>query len=190
MKTKLVFTFLFIFISLVVTKAQSRGTTLLQAGGGWTSVAIEGVSARTNGYLINLGYEKFSTDNVSVGGSVHYLYANSNYTSVLTNGKATLWSVPIYFDAKYYLGQGKLKPFLKGSMGYQFSGRKLESNSGVVVTTTDSGITVGLGAGVLIPLNEKMSLNLDYQWYWINNYYYSESSINSISLNLVIKIGE
>ena len=201
MKTKHVLTFVLAVIGFITANAQERGDAMLTIGGGWNSASIENVSTTASGYLINVGFEKFQTPNFSMGGSVHYLKASQDYTSstVLPNGstapvtgKTSVWSVPILFDAKYYFATGKVKPYVKGDLGYQFSGRKISttvSGSTSEATSGDGGFTAGAGAGLMFALSGKMNLGIDYQWYWINNVYYQEASVNTVSLNLGIKMG-
>lgn len=203
MKTKHLLTLVFAAVASIAANGQERGDAIIQAGGGWTSIAVENSSSKTSGYLINLSMEKFNSDKFAIGASAHYLYGTQNTSSTLgsvtENDKISVWSIPIYFDAKYYFATGKVKPFVKGSLGYQFSGRKIDTsttNSTTGKTTTgsvtagDGGLSVGAGTGLLFAVSEKVMLGVDYQWYWINNVYYQEASINTVSLNLGIKMSK
>ena len=62
MKTKHLLTLVFAAVASIAANGQERGDAIIQAGGGWTSIAVENSSSKTSGYLINLSMEKFNSD--------------------------------------------------------------------------------------------------------------------------------
>jgi hypothetical protein len=64
-------------------------------------------------------------------------------------GSAEGTSLPIYLHAKYYFGKSRLRIFVIGSAGFQFSWRKLEGTSGTEGSDHDSGFSAGFGTGLV-----------------------------------------
>jgi len=69
------FLFIFLFIILLGSHADAQleqGASIIQAGGGWSSVIIESNSETAAGYIINGSYENWLVAPVGIGGSVHF----------------------------------------------------------------------------------------------------------------------
>jgi hypothetical protein len=172
--------FIAVFIPLSVNSQLDEGTSNIQVGGGWASVIVESTAETAHGYMVNGMFETWLVSPVGVGGSVHYLHV----VDQTETGSGTFTSLPLYVNAKYYLGKNKFRAFVMASLGFQFSWRELEGASGNSGSDHDSGITAGIGAGMVYTLSPKVLLNLNYSLYWIKNAYYSNGLINTVSLNL------
>jgi hypothetical protein len=174
-----------LLVSFQATAQLGTGTSIIQAGGGWSSVIVESTAETANGYIINGLYETWLVSPVGIGGSVHYLRVRDQND----NGTGTFTSLPIYLNAKYYFGKDKFRVFVMGTVGFQFSWRNLEGTSGNSGSDHDSGITAGIGTGLVYTISPKILLNLNYSLYWINNKYYSNGLANTVSLNMGYILG-
>jgi hypothetical protein len=185
--------FLFVFILAILvcsrlTAQLDQGASIIQAGGGWSSVIIASNSETAGGYIINGSYEKWLVAPVGIGGSVHYMHVRMEND----RGTAEGTSLPILLDAKYYFGKSRLRIFVVGSAGFQFSWRKLESTngSGNEGSDHDAGFAAGFGTGLAYNVNPGILLNLNYNLYWMKNAYYSNGIANTISLNVGFILGK
>lgn len=182
-------------VALVICLLASWGAFAQESsfiiGGGWATISPEYFSSSASGYRINGLYEfNPGQGNIAHGLNVGYVSTTASGTSsgpagVITGtANITLRSIPVYYAPKIYLGDGeKFKFFLKGALGWQFGGYKAEgSNSTIEVN--DSGFYGGLGAGGALNFNEKMFLNLEYEWAYAANFYYGNGYINSVQLGL------
>jgi hypothetical protein len=161
------------------------GSSILQAGGGWTSVIVETTAETVNGYILNGSFEKWLVSPVGIGGSLHYLHVSDQDDT--GSGKAT--SLPVYLNGKYYVGKDRFRVFIKLSAGLQFSRRNFDYISGNTLEDRDVGFTAGGGAGLAIILTPKMLLNIDYSLYWLGNAYYSDGLANTASFNIGYILG-
>jgi hypothetical protein len=188
MINRLVLTLVFVILLGPVVSAQlEQGISIIQAGGGWSSVIISSNSETANGYMINGSYENWLVAPVGIGASVHYLHVRNEND----RGSAEGTSLPLYLDAKYYFGKSRLRIFVIGSAGYQFSWRKLESTgSGNEGSDHDSGFTAGFGTGLVYNVNPGILLNLNYNLYLMKNAYYSNGLANTVSLNVGFILGK
>jgi hypothetical protein len=182
---------IFLFVILIASRANAQleqGASIIQAGGGWSSVIIETNAETAKGYIINGSYENWLVAPVGIGGSVHYIHVRQENDQ----GTAEGTSLPIYLDAKYYFGKSRLKIFVVGSAGFQFSWRKLESTngSGNEGSDHDAGFAAGFGTGLVYNVKPGILLNLNYHLYWMKNAYYSNGIANTVSLNVGFILGK
>jgi hypothetical protein len=180
-----IFFLLAVLISVRTAAQLGQGTSNLQLGGGWSSVIIESNAETANGYIFNALYENWLVSPVGIGGSVHYLRVMDKSDT----GSGYASSIPVYLNGKYYFGKEKIKVFVMGSLGFQFSWRKLEDISGNSGSDHDSGLTAGIGTGLVYTLSPKVLLNLNYSLYWLKNAYYSNGLANTVSFNLGYILG-
>lgn len=171
-----------------VSAQLEQGASVIQAGGGWSSVIISSNSETATGYIINGSYEKWLAAPVGIGGSVHYMHVRQEND----RGTAEGTSLPIFLDAKYYFGKSRLRIFAVGSAGFQFSWRKLESTSGSgnEGSDHDAGFAAGFGTGIVYNVNPGILINLNYNLYWMKNAYYSNGIANTVSLNVGFILGK
>jgi hypothetical protein len=185
------FLLIFLLIILIDSKASAQleqGASIIQAGGGWSSVIISSNSETAAGYIINGTYENWLVVPVGIGGSIHYLHVRQENDI----GTAEGTSLPLFLDAKYYFGRSRLRIFVIGSAGFQFSWRKLESTSGSgnEGSDHDAGFAAGFGTGLVYNVNPGILLNLNYNLNWMNNAYYSNGIANTVSLNVGFILGK
>jgi hypothetical protein len=185
------FLFIFLFAILMGSRATAQleeGASIIQAGGGWSSVIIETNAETAKGFIINGSYENWLVAPVGIGGSVHYLHVRQENDQ----GTAEGTSLPVFLDVKYYFGKSRLRIFVLGSAGLQFSWRKLESTngSGNEGSDHDAGFAAGFGTGLVYNVKPGILLNLNYNLYWMKNAYYSNGIANTVSLNIGFILGK
>lgn len=180
------FSLLLILISLgVLTYGQENRFTL---SGGYAFTNVEESETSLSGYRINGLYE-FSPmgGKVSHGLSVGFIGTSGTNEEVLnqtTEYKINAW--PIYWAPKYTFGESSVKGFVKGALGWQFSGIK-RTTSVTEFSDNDSGFYGGAGAGVLKEINDKIFVNLEYEWAYLSNSFYRDGFMNTINLGVGIK---
>jgi opacity protein-like surface antigen len=179
MKKNILMTALFLFS--VAAWAQERSITI---GGGYAFANIEESETNATGFRINGLYE-FNPQQGSWahGFSLGYI-GTSGEAANGAEYKINSW--PIYYAPKYLIGQGSTKGFIKGAIGMQFSGFKRTGLLGEF-TSNDAGFYGGLGAGVMKSFNEKMFINLEYEWAYLSNGYYVDGFMNTVSLGIGVK---
>ncbi len=184
--------FLIAFLSTILIGSRAsaqleEGASIIQAGGGWSSVIIASNSETAKGYIINASYENWLVAPVGIGGSVHYMHVRQENDRGIAEGT----SLPIFLDAKYYFGKSRLRIFVVGSAGFQFSWRKLESpENGNEGSDHDAGFAAGFGTGLVYNVKPGILLNLNYNLYWMKNAYYSNGIANTVSLNVGFILGK
>ena len=180
----------FVFSLMISNMANAQleaGTSNVQLGAGWTSMGIESDQESTKGFIINGIFESWLAAQVGVGGSVHFIHGSQDRENNVT---AISNSFPIYLNAKYYVGKENLKGFVRGSAGYQFSWRTVETKGEDSVSDHDSGFTAGGGFGFVYTLSPRILMNLEYSMYWMNNAFYSDGFGNSVTLNIGYIFGQ
>jgi hypothetical protein len=80
----------------------------------------------------------------------------------------------------------KFKIFLKGALGMQFA-KIMTDGPAIAAEATDAGFYGGVGAGGLLFLNEKLFLNLEYEWAYMSNSYYKDGFMNTAQLGIGFK---
>ena len=186
MKTRFWLCFFFATLVSINLLAQlEKGTSNIQAGGGFAGIILESTGAYANGYLVNGSFEKWLAPSVGIGGSVHYVHVRDQGD----HGTGTATSFPVYMNGDYYFGKEKFRVFVKASVGFQFSWRKLEDTSGNSGSDHDAGFTAGVGTGVVYTLTPKVLVNLNYSMYWMKNAYYSNGLANTVSINFGYMLG-
>lgn len=179
----------FLFAILIGSESNAQleqGSSILQAGGGWSSVIIESSAETAGGYIFNASYENWLVAPVGIGGSIHYMHVRDEND----RGSAEGTSLPVYLDAKYYFGKSRIRIFVVGSAGFQFSWRKLEGTGGTEGSDHDAGFSAGFGTGLVYNINPGILVNLTYNLYLMNNAYYSNGLANTVSLNVGFILGK
>jgi hypothetical protein len=99
--------------------------------------------------------------------------------------KYRLNSFPLYYAPKIMTGNGKIKAFLKGAIGVQFSSVRREGI--VYLTDADMGLYAGAGAGIMLMLSEDIFINAEYEIAWASNKYYKDGLINTVGGGIGVK---
>jgi hypothetical protein len=175
---------LFLVSSTLVAFSQENMLTL---SGGYTFANIEEADADGTGWRINGLYEYIpGGGKVAHGISFGYVSLSAEGTFGQEKTQYDVGTWPIYYAPKYLIGDGKMKGFIKGAIGWQFS--SIDSSRPLVgVETSDSGFTAGAGAGFMFSVSEKIFLNAEYEFLWLQNSYFRDGYLNTASLGLGLK---
>jgi outer membrane protein W len=186
MKRKLLFALALFALSYTLEAQPGKGSSVIQAGGGFTSVIFKTTSETAGGYMLNALYEKWLAEGVGTGVSINYMHvANESETGT---GKGS--SLPILLTVKYYVGKSQFRPFVMGAAGMQFSWRTIDYISENSTSDHDAGFAAAFGAGLLYAFNPKVALDLNYSLYLMKNAYYSNGLANTVSLNICFILGQ
>jgi hypothetical protein len=143
---------------------------------GYATAKVTGTNVKGTGWKINGLYEFNQQEDskflhgISIGFvNTHALDGQQSYR---------LNSFPIYYAPKIIAGKGKIKGFIKGAIGIQFSGVRKE---GVLNRTdADMGLYAGAGAGFMVLLSDEIFINAEYEIAWASNKYYKDGLISTI----------
>lgn len=151
---------------------QENSVTL---GGGYSFALIEDSDENGTGWRINFLYEYIPMGGkLAHGVSIGYISLTAGEDGSVTS---TISSFPLYYAPKVMFGNEKLKAFVKGAIGMQFSSLKREGL--VELSDNDFGFYGGGGAGVMLFLKENIFINAEYEIAWASNSYYKDGWINT-----------
>jgi hypothetical protein len=158
----------------------------LTLSGGYASANLSDAASKGTGYKIGGCYEINPMDvHFTLGISFDYVHlTGSSGTSGTRKYIAT--STPFYFSPKYLFGKDKLKAYLKGAFGGQYT-KMSTTETSTNYTDHDFGIVAGGGTGLMYFVNEKVFLNLEYEMLWVSNKFYSDGWINTLSGGIGLK---
>jgi outer membrane protein W len=181
---------LILIMSLSLAQAQHKPESgLLIFNVGFTEASPEDLDNNLNGNTFSLSYEK-SNYQGNLAGGVSIAYATTSADSITASGQELqrLNSVsyevfPILLYGKFLFGSPKVKGYIGGGIGIQFS--KVNSyRDNVQVEGSDSGFLVGGTAGLNFFLNEKILLNANYSLSYLGNGYYQDNVAHNINIGL------
>jgi opacity protein-like surface antigen len=157
-------------------------------GGGYVFATIEDSDTDSKGYRINGLYEFNPQEgNIAHGFNIGYIRTTSSVESLLGSTDITIRTWPIYYAPKIMFGKSdKFKAFLKGALGWQFA-KLMSDGPAVTAEVKDSGFYGGVGAGGMLFVNEKMFLNLEYEWAYMSNSFYKDGFMNTVQLGVGFK---
>lgn len=181
MKTKIVLIGL-LFCSVTLWSQENMFT--LSGGYAWAN--IEDVESNATGWRLNGLYEFNPNQGMLAHGlSFGYIGTSGSADTTLINGnvksvdiKINNW--PIYYAPRVMFGGEKWKIFVKGALGIQFASMKQTTDT-YEVKVKDTGFYGGVGAGIIINVNEKIFINLEYEWAYASNSFYRDGFINTAS---------
>jgi hypothetical protein len=150
MKTKLVsLIILFAFVSYVYPQGMTeKGSRSIFGNFTVSHMSVDESDASSTQIIVAPGYSYFISDNFEFGGALRFSY--TEYSDMVFDVKYTTTSKSLGLGpfANYYFGKSSTKPFLGASLTYA---TPLESDSYSV-------FSVGLNAGFLIPVNQKIAI--------------------------------
>ena len=166
-----------LFLTLLSFKALSQ-ENMVTLSGGYSFANIEDSDTKGTGWRINGLYE-FSpmAGKFAHGISVGYINLSNSETVQQQTVKNTVGSLPVFYAPKVMFGNGKIKVFIKGALGFQYAWLKREAN--VEVNGSDFGFYGGGGAGIMIFIKENIFINGEYEIAWASNSWYKDGWINT-----------
>jgi hypothetical protein len=162
--------------AVFTVKAQQNMFTL---SGGYVFANLEDADANANGWRIN-GLWEFNPleGKFSHGVSFGYIGTKAEVSTLNQNTSFNLNNFPVYYAPKFIIGKGNVKGFVKGALGMHFSNYKYNGTLGDV-SNSDFGFYGGAGLGTMIKINDKVFINLEYEWAYLSNSSYRDGFINS-----------
>ena len=158
------------------TRAQEN---LFSLSGGYSFANIEDAETNSTGWRINGLYEfNPSAGSFSHGVSIGYIRTNGESDALVQTTYYKLNSIPVYYAPKYMFGSESFKGFVKGALGMHYSFMTRTGGLGEL-STHDWGFYGGASAGIMYFFNEKLFLNLEYEWAYLSNTYYRDGFMNS-----------
>lgn len=181
---------LVLLISLSLAQAQYKPESgLLIFNVGFTKASPEDSDKNLNGNTFSLSYEK-SNYQGNLAGGVSIAYSTTSADSINEAGQQVLRLnsvsnevLPILLFGKVLFGSPKVRGFIGGGFGIQFSKIRTSSERGQV-QGVDSGILVGGSAGLNFFLNEKILLNANYSLSYLGNSYYKDGLAQNFNIGL------
>ena len=161
--------------------------------GGYAFANIEDFDSSANGWRINSLYEYIPTgSNIAHGFAIGHISTSGSSSDDAEKVTIDLSNVPIYYAPKIMFGSDKAKGFAKAALGVHFSKYDVKSNVSASpyagsISTNDVGFYGGLGIGGLLFVNDKIFINLEYEWAYLSNSYYRDGFMNSVMLGLGFK---
>lgn len=177
MKNNLLLTAL-LFMSISIW-GQENMVTL---SGGYAFANLKDADENTTGWRINGTYE-FNAFQGQFAQGISFGYISTMATSGNQEYKLNSW--PIYYAPKFLFGGESFKGFVKGAIGWHFSNYK-KTGTIIIVEGNANGFYGGLGAGAMYTFNDKIFINLEYEWAYMGSSYYRDGFINSIMFGLGI----
>jgi len=161
--------------------------SIITLSGGYVFTNIEEVDQNATGFRIN-GLFEFNPNQgmFSHGLSVGYIRTSAANTVGNQTTDYTITNVPIYYAPKILLGTGSLKGFLKGALGTHSSWYKRTGALGDL-EARDWGFYGGASLGAMKSFNEKLFINIEYEWAYLSNSYYRDGFVNSIMAGIGMK---
>ncbi len=150
--------------------------------GGYAMVTSDETSHSMDGYTFGVGFEQLNMDGNWSGG-VGLMYLNSKDTNDETAREISYSSMPIILYGKYLFGSGKFNGYILGGAGLQFSNVDYTGKE-IYLSNKDSGFALQLGAGGYMFFNEKMFLNVSYNFMLLGNSYYQDGIVSLFKVGL------
>ncbi len=176
--------YLFIITFLIghLTAVAQENITL---SGGATFFNIEEFDTDATGFRITGTYEAGKQENKKFmhGVSLAYMLTNTSAVILDDDYDFKIRTIPMYYAPKLMFGSNKAMAFVKGAIGMQFT--RFE------VTATDYkdddhdwGFYGGVGLGGMLKFSEKVFINLEYEWAYLSNTYYTNGMVHNAQLGL------
>lgn len=169
--------FIIIFALLLSANAFSQ-QNMFTLSGGYSFATIEDTDIKATGWRINGLYEFNPLEGMIAHGlSVGFIQLSATNKIGQVEVGSTISSLPIYYAPKVMYGNEKIKGFLKGALGAQWSFFRQEAI--LEITDQDFGFYGGGGAGIMFKINEKFFINAEYEIAWLSNSYYKDGWMNT-----------
>ena len=182
--------FCFAVTAQAVEQSTSMGQkeTMLTINYGNVYGNVEDSDANASGWRLNGSYEVNRPGNKFWHG-IGFGYIETTGESARNSEKVdyTLTSFPIYYQPKILFGKESLKGFVKGALGWHFSDYEATGTL-ARVETNESGLYAGIAAGGMFVIKTKYIISLEYEWAYLDNYYYRDNAVQSAMLGFGIKL--
>lgn len=175
---------LILLVSAGLTYGQENSVSL---SGGYAFANIEESSTDVSGWRINGVYEfQPMGTQFAHGLSVGYISLTGESGSDVGNSTNDIGTIPIYYAPKFLFGGDSFKGFVKAAVGWQFSTLE-KSGASNTISINDNGFALGAGAGAMFFFSERIFLNAEYEFLWLENSLFKEGYLSTASLGLGIR---
>lgn len=165
---------LIITIALCAVSSAWGQENMVTFSGGYSFANVENTDTKATGWRINGLYE-FNPNAGMLAHGVSFGFISLVRTeSLVTN---TVHSFPLYYAPKVMFGSERIKAFIKGAIGMQFSTLKREGL--IEYSDHDYGFYGGCGAGFMLFLKENIFINAEYEIAWVSNSFYRDGWVNT-----------
>lgn len=149
-------------------------------GGGYVFTNLDEVDQDATGFRINGLYEFNPTEGMLAHGlAIGYVRTTASNTVNAQTSDYTLSNLPVYYAPKLLFGSESFKVFLKGELGFHYSGYK-RTGELTSVDVWDFGFYGGAGAGIMKTIGSKFFINAEYEWAYLANSTYRDGFVNTI----------
>jgi len=172
-----------LFFSAITLIGYSQENMVTIAGGysfaNFDGAEYTGEKIKTSGWRVNGVYEfNPGEGKFSHGVSIGYMSVKGSPESS-DSVEYKVSTLPIFYAPKYMFGNDKVKGFVKGALGFQNS--KFERSGPLWdVDGSDWGFYGGLGAGFMYFVNDKIFIDVEYEFAWMSNSYYQDGLMNTV----------
>jgi hypothetical protein len=164
-----------------ITWAQENMATL---SGGYVFTNLEDADENATGFRINGLYEFNPNSGMFAHGvSFGYIHTTASNNEGIQTTDYTLTNLPLYYAPKFMFGNESVKGFVKGALGMHYSYYKRTGSLGEL-TSWDPGFYGGASLGIMKSFNERVFINLEYEWAYLSNSSYRDGFINSVMMGL------
>jgi hypothetical protein len=150
--------------------------------GAYAIVSADETDNSLDGYAFGIGFEQLNGKG-NLAGGIGLMYLNTQDTNEEKELEVNYASVPIALYGKYLIGKQGFAGYLQGGFGIQFSNADYTGKA-IYASGGDSGLILNLGAGGHISLNEKLFLNVAYNFMLMGNSYYQDGMVHLFKLGL------
>jgi len=153
---------------------------------GYAFANAENYEEDATGYRINGLYEFNPAQGNFVNGvSFGYIHTKATGGTIGANSSTVkINTFPLYYAPKFMFGGEKFKGFVKGALGMHYSSYNLEGTIVNDAKTSDIGFYGGAGLGAMYNVNEKVFLNLEYEWAYLSNSWYEDGFMNTAQIGV------
>lgn len=149
---------------------------------------VEDANVEATGWRIDLLFESQPKGgNVIHGFGIGYIETTADQTTAAQTSHYKLKSLPLYYEPKMLFGEKAFKGFLKGALGAHFSEYD-RSGTLANVYADDLGFYAGVSVGATYAFNQKVFVNLEYEWDYLSSSYYRDGYMESIILGIGFKM--
>ena len=176
---------LIILVGFLVTTASAQfknWSKLISFNGGYASLVGEYTGNTLDGYAFDFTYEQVNMDGNLAGGII-ITYLAGHDTDSGNNRRINYQTIPIMLQGKYFFGSDKIRGYLQGGIGLQFS--RIEfSGPNILLQDGDSGFTGGLGLGGYYFIDEKIFINVAYNFNYLGNSFYRDGMVHLLKVGI------
>lgn len=171
----------FIILSLIYCSFQLMAQESdFAISGGYVFTNLEDVDQSATGFRINGVYEFNPYEGMLAHGvSMGYIRTTASSDVGGISSNYTLSNFPFYYAPRLSFGSKSFKGFIKGALGFHYSGYKRTGDLSSV-DTWDLGFYGGAGGGLMKTINDKLFINVEYEWAYLANSRYRDGFVNTI----------